>query len=397
MHARVLHVWELFMPGQFVEPHRYLTASTAVKSFVVAAQGVNVESSKLPNINCYSQGPAERFIGLGFWRNNLRRLFSPLFWTRYNRFCGRVAREVQPDVIHAHFGTTAARILPALSHFRVPAVVSFYGSDASASLRSRRWRRNYVRMLSRYDRIIVLCPEVKDRLVDALGCDPEKILLWVLPGGIEDYPYQPRPIRKDIRFIMAARFTEKKGHRFLLEAFRGFMNERSDSFLTLVGYGPDKHQIEEMVVRLGLQKNVTLIDTEAKSGFPALYYRELLASDICIQPSITASSGDDEAGPSLSMVCAQASGLPVICTRFVGVGLSMRDGETGYYCEESNSKDLLLKMKHLGSQPERWLSMGKAGSDLVHNEFSLTGQMKKLEGIYSQIAHSKIAIDGVYH
>lgn len=387
MDKKILHVWELYMAGHFVEPHRFLTElNPSVKSFVVAAQGLNTPNFEHPNITYYTRGTAGEFIQPGFWRRNLRRAFSPIFWNGFNRFCYQAANEIRPDLIHAHFGTTAAQILPTLRRYRVPSVVSFYGFDASASLRSWRWKRKLAGMLKQFDHVIVLCQEVKDRLVEVLGCDPNKVLIWMLPGGIEDYPYRPRQTRKDVRFITAARFTEKKGHRFLLEAFRKFLDEHPGASLTLMGYGPSKHTVQEMIDRLNLGKSVCLIDTELKPGFPALYYKELLKSDICIQPSIVAESGDDEAGPSLSMVCAQASGLPVICTRFIGVGISMRDGETGYYCESSDSEDLYRKMKLLSSQPEKWGPMGSAGSNLARSEFSMEGQIKKLEDIYSKIA-----------
>ncbi|GAH35667.1 unnamed protein product, partial [marine sediment metagenome] len=248
--------------------------------------------------------------------------------------------------MHAHFGTEGYKLVDLRKKIDIPLVVSFYGVDASYCLQHPCWLARFRPMFKFADRLIVLCEEVKERFT-RLGCPADKICVWNIGIDLDIFPYQKRkPHKGELKFLTAARFAEKKGYPILLKAFSILAKKKNGIHLTALGYGPlkRKRSIEQMVVDLGLKEMVTLIDTTGIEDFNQFYSQFLSSHDIYIQASITAKNGDDEAGPALTSVYAQAAGLPVITTPFAGVSRSILNNETGLIARSNSVEDLTEKM-----------------------------------------------------
>jgi colanic acid/amylovoran biosynthesis glycosyltransferase len=404
---RVIHVWDAYAPSLFDQTHPYLLNRPEHASMLLAANLIENDSTVLPNTFYLARRTVDDDILPPVWvraRRRLRREFAealrrlarssaatsiwstaPLTLSLFNRFCLAHAREFHGDLIHAHFGTTGVMALPFIRATGLPSIVTFYGVDGSASLRIARWRENFQEMFTRMGRVLVLCNAVRDRLL-AIGCPAEKLIVWNLPAGIEQYPYRPRSTSgSGVRFLIAARFVEKKGHRYLVDAFSAIVRAGIDARLTMIGYGPFRPAIEDAIRKNGLTDRVTIIDTQLASSFRDVYREALDTHDIFVLPSTTGVNGDDEGGPALTMVCAQAAGLPAICTPFPGAERSVVDGVSGLLCRQDDATSLAERMQWLVEHREAWNAIGKAGSDGVRANFSLEGQMGALLGIYRTV------------
>jgi colanic acid/amylovoran biosynthesis glycosyltransferase len=406
--VRVVHVWDAYAPSLFDQIHPYLLAQPGDASLLLAAHLIENEAAVFPNTFYMDTRRASEDIRPPFLvraRLRLRREFAeilrrlarrgagtsiwsgaPMALSTFNRFCLAQARDFHGDVVHAHFGTTAVMALPFIRATGLPSIVTFYGVDASASLRLARWRENFREMFAHVDRVLVLCDAVRDRLVD-IGCPPAKLTVWNLPAGLEQYAYAPRAASAagPVRFLIAARFVEKKGHKYLLEALETVGRSGVDARLTMIGYGPFRGALERDIARRGLVDRVTIVDTQLAASFSDIYRQALASHDIFVLPSTTGVNGDDEGGPALTMVCAQAAGLPVIATPFAGAERSLIDGVTGLFCRQDDAASLADRMLWLARRPDQWTPMGRAGSDHVRARFSLDGQMAALLGIYGEV------------
>jgi glycosyltransferase involved in cell wall biosynthesis len=405
--VRIIHVWDAYAPSLFDRSHPYLLDHPGHASLLLAANLIENDSTVLPHTFYLATRPVEEDILPPLWvraRRRLTREFAealrrlarssaatsiwaaaPLKLSLFNRFCLAHAQKFDGDLVHAHFGTTGVMALPFIRAIGLPAVVTFYGVDGSASLRIPTWRENFREMFSRMSRVLVLCDAVRDRLA-AVGCPREKLVVWNLPAGVEQYPYAPRSTTTPtVRFLIAARFVEKKGHRYLIEAFDALVRAGLDARLTMIGYGPFRPAIEEAIAARRLADRVTLVDTELASNFSELYREALRTHDIFVLPSTTGVTGDDEGGPALTMVCAQAAGLPVICTPFPGAERSVVDGVSGLLCRQDDAASLAERMRWLADHRDAWNTIGKAGSEAVRADFSLEGQMAALLDIYRTV------------
>jgi colanic acid/amylovoran biosynthesis glycosyltransferase len=382
---RVLHIWNDYSPTLFDQSHP-ACMERGIQSRLLAGHFIDNGAPLLANTFCFRSRTPEDLNATAVLVRAVRRLRRLGFWSRFGRFCMRHAEEFRPDLIHIHFGTTAAMLLPMLEATQVPVVVSLYGVDASAVLKDPKWLARYRRLFERASMLIVLCESVADRLA-GFGCRRKKIRQYNLPAGIENYPFRQRRFDGTTRFLIAARFTEKKGHAVLLKAFREVIAKRQDVHLTVMGYGPSEW-LALMIRDLRLESSTSLINNGLTADFVGLFNKTLAEHDVFLAPSTTAKDGDDEGGPALTMVAAQAAGLPVIATPFVGAELSLLDGETGIYCRQDDVQSLANCMLELCAQPAKWQELGEAGSRLVGREFSRTGQTDKLLQFYEEAAAS---------
>lgn len=381
---KVSHVWADFHPGLFAYPHEYLL-SKGWDSKTFASALIQKNSAPPEEFYAYSTKELEHVNEPGLARKVMNKFMEPFFWKLYNKWIGNHEAFKGTKIIHAHFGQIGVRILPLLERTNLPLVVSFYGVDGSRLLREPKWVDGYKKMFQYTGAAVVLCEEVKTRLMN-IGLAEDKIFLWRIPIELDTYKYQPRTPSDEVKFIIAARFVEKKGYPFVLEAFHRMLKEGKKVKLTMIGYGPERAQIEEDVSRRNLGEYTKIYDTKVQGNFPEFYNEQLKQHDIFLLPSTTAKKGDDEGGPALTLVAAQAAGLPVICTPFPGAEMSVIENETGLFCEFDDAESLYRKMNFLYDHPEEWNRLGEAGSRYVGRGFATEPQMEEMISIYKAVA-----------
>ena len=97
------------------------------------------------------------------------------------------------------------------------------------------------------------------------------------------------------------RFHDQKNHHFLIDVFSQVCKLIPNSRLLLLGVGPLLSDIREKVKALGLDKNVLFLEQRPN------VQDYLSASDLFVFPSLYE-------GLPLTLVEAQASGLPIVCS-----------------------------------------------------------------------------------
>ena len=288
--------------------------------------------------------------------------------------------------MHLHFGTTAATLEQLDSLPNLPMVVSFYGVDASASLRDPNILSAYRSIFKKASVLHVLCDEVQQRLV-AVGCPAEKIRIANLPANLEHIPNIGVEPADRTRFLIPARFVEKKGHVVLLTAFKRLLNDGYPVSLTCYGYGPVEW-LQRCVAELGLAQTVQILNNQQTSNFMAEYVSLLRQHDVVLAPSIRSKTGDDEGGPALSLVMAQAAGKPVIVSDFPGSERSVTDGKQGLVVAVGDATELQKAMTEMVGNHTLWQRFGRAGRQRVVNEFSDVAYWASLQTWYRDSAHA---------
>lgn len=297
---------------------------------------------------------------------------------RISRAVADAALDAGASVVHAHFGMAGAEL--AHRSDLPPLITTFYGVDASACLRDPQWLDRYEPLFARGRYFIVLAEAVADRLVSR-GVERDRVRVWNIGLDLHRYPQVPLRGRDGtLRILCAARFTEKKGHGILLSALRE-LRRSVDARVTLLGYG-HRDVLARMVAEAGIGDHVTLEDTTGRD-FHQLMSRAVRDHDVMALPSTVSRDGDDEAGPALTVVYAQASGLPVVVTPFVGSERSVVDGETGFLCKES-PESLAERLAFVHEKPEIARRVGEAAAIAVREQFGLERQRQALDTLYRE-------------
>lgn len=376
----IAHIYTRYSPSVIHDLHNELLKRGNFLSVLLAEKYIPNSKPIFPHTYYFRTVPG----GDVFQR--LDRLISDNFIYRNMAaaFFESKLKTSEASIIHAHFGMAGCAIMDTAKKYKLPLVVTFYGVDGSFCLKDKMWAPRFKKLFTVADRIVVLCDEVKKRIMD-FGYPEEKIRLWNCLEDIDFYTYSKRPVQRPLNYIIAARFVEKKGYPLLLNAFARLAKEFNDVRLTIIGYGDGRRRIIKIIKQLGIDGLITIIPTDNNPDFHSIYKEALSQSHIFVLPSITAKNGDDEGGPALTLIAAQASGLPVIATRFPGAERSIIDGQTGIYCEPDPGS-VYEKMRYLYERPELWDELGSRASAYVKKEFCVKTQVEKMESLYKELS-----------
>jgi len=370
--VKVLSVWDQRISSEDILEQLLIDADIELESFV---RELDINTSELKPWLTFQKTAKSNFINKHFLIGRLLRLCS---FIRMKKLVNKKIETFQPDILLCHFGQTGARFIKKAKKNKLPFVVIFYGHDISAALRSRRWRFNYRQFKNLTGTIIVLCVEAKQRLVQ-FGCRPESIVIWNLPlrfdFSIRD---QPEIFNSPLQLVTAGRFVEKKGYPTLFAVIKKLRVEGINVILHAFGYGADFERIETMAREADVIECINWHRNLIGQDFKEKYITTLRNADLFLLASEIASNGDDEGGPALTLVIAQALGIPVVTTAFPGHEVTVVDGVTGFICEEPIVDNMVDHVRRLCDEFVFFQNVGKAGAIKAREEFDENKQTKTL-------------------
>jgi len=176
----------------------------------------------------------------------------------------------------------------------------------------------------------------------------------------------------DVVFGTVARFTEQKGHRYLIEAAKKVVKSNGSAHFVLVGDGPLREEIEIMIKDMGVEKHFHLL------GFRTDVDRLLNSFDVFVLPSLY------EGLPN-AVLEAMAAGLPVIATAVDGTPEAVLHRETGLLVKSKDSEVLADSILTLCNNEKMRKEFGEKGRLRVEEHFSWQGEVTKFASLYKEI------------
>ncbi|WP_374564816.1 glycosyltransferase, partial [Nitrosomonas sp.] len=181
--------------------------------------------------------------------------------------------------------------------------------------------------------------------------------------------------KRTVLLGIVGRLTAVKGHIHLLNAIRILVGKGSDVHLIVVGEGPLRSQLEGLVVKFQIHKNVIFVGHQSDiSDF-------IEAMDILVLPSL------NEGIPML-LLEALALSRPIVASRTGGIPEVIEDGKSGLLVEPGNflaiaeAIDLLIRQKDQADQ------FGRTGQRRVSQNFTASLMAEKTARLYRQLVGS---------
>ena len=175
--------------------------------------------------------------------------------------------------------------------------------------------------------------------------------------------------------VQVANLRAEKAYPVMLEAARVATESDPDLVVLAVGQGPLEHDVRAMHAKLGLGDSVRLLGY--RSDIPDL----LAAAD-----AFTLSS--DFEGFPVSVMEAQAAGLPIVATAVGGIPDAVSEGVEGFLVPPQRPDRLATAWLALVRDPDLRMQMGRRAS--VRSEaYDIRVAASRMESVYSNLVDDR--------
>jgi colanic acid/amylovoran biosynthesis glycosyltransferase len=292
-------------------------------------------------------------------------------------------RALDPALMHAHFGPDGLRALPLARKLGLPLIITFHGSDATATdvrhvaapFGHRRYlvQRSVVR---REGTLFIAVSEFIRRKLLEQHFPAEKLRVHYI--GVDTKLFSPGRGEQETTVLFVGRLANRKGAEFLIRAMEHLQKEDRDAELVLIGDGPLRGELERRAKRT--LRRYKFLGTQS----PQVVREWLDRAAVFCAPSITARSGEAEA---FGMVFAEAQAMekPVVSFATGGISEAVLHGETGFLAPDRDWRTLAQYLSLLLKNADLRRKFGVLGRQRVLRLFDLNTQTSALEKTYEDV------------
>jgi len=279
---------------------------------------------------------------------------------------GKILREFQPDVVHAHM-RTGLLLAWVWRRFRRFVLVGHVHNvhDRSSIL------------MGLADRIIVVSQSVAATM-EGQGIAPHKIRV-VLNRTLQN---QRQPQLDEIQpvqlqhpaIVTVAGMTSRKGIAELIEAFESVGRKFPTAHLYLVGDGPERNIFEQRAQQSLFHDRIHF------EGFQAVPQAYMLSADVFVLASRRESFG-------LVLIEARQTGCAIVATNVDGISEALDDGRAGVMVPPQSPEALARAISSLiGSEDERdaWRKQALNGIE----DYRVSVMAGEVQSVYEELSLS---------
>jgi D-inositol-3-phosphate glycosyltransferase len=283
----------------------------------------------------------------------------------------RITRDVDYDLIHAHYWLSGVVGLTLRERWAVPMLQMFH---TLGDLKNRVARRaadlepavrldEEARVIASAERLVAASVAERAYLVRHAGADPERIA--VVPCGVDTELFTPGDagdarralgLSGDPLILYVGRLAPIKGLETLLDAIAVLARRGRHVRLAVVGGEADEpldgHEagLRARIAALGIGDLVSFVGPQPQDSLRTHY----VAADVTVLPSHYESFG-------MVALEAMACGSAVVASRVGGLTTTVRDGVTGFLVSEGDVNALAGRLETLLGDPDLRWRLGREG------------------------------------
>ncbi len=319
----------------------------------------------------------------------------------------RIIRKEKPDIVHTH--TAKAGFIGRFAAYfaKTPIIIHTFHGHVFHSYFSK-WKTKLFLFIERRlakisDGIIAISEQQKHELGTVFKvCKPEKIK--VIPLGFDLTPFftDTENKRKDFRtrykikddelaIGLVGRMVPIKNHALFIQAIARILDNKevqsSKLRFFLVGDGAERKNIENLCNTL----NISFSDANQIDFIPATitftgYQNKIDWVNAGLDILVLTSKNE---GTPVSLIEAQASGLPVVSTRVGGVENIVIENETALLCQSDNLNEFTEKLLYLIQNPEKRENMRGKGRQNVLPKYHYTRLVQDIDQYYQLLLYGR--------
>ncbi len=243
-----------------------------------------------------------------------------------------------------------------------------------------KFKKAYIKRSRMVDKIIVISEVIKKELIEELNIDSNKVEVVYTGIDLDDfYPLEKKAVetkKKEFGFYKESkivgyvgRLHREKGIDVLIHAFSELAKRFDPIYLIVIGQGPERKNLEELVFRLGLERKVLFFG-----------YREDISvlvnmMDVFVLPSsIRESFG-------IALIEAMAAAKVVVASNIGGIPEIIKDKENGFLFDVGKERQLSDLISRVLSDEKLKDKIEKNALRTVREKFSKEKMISDLENI----------------
>lgn len=314
--------------------------------------------------------------------------FGRLAYLRYLPRVKKLAREIKPDLVHAHFITSygfwGARVAPSFSSAKnrhIPLVLTAWGSDVTQSLNSALYSR--VASYSLHRAVAITAPSLF--LKNSIG-ELDSVAharTTVIPFGLDFDKIDAALAKRNrtdnlVRVLFFKPIKSLYGPEVLIEAFTKAAESNPKLRLTIAGRGNMTHALRALASRLRVQDRI-----EFPGFVPFDEAYEFIANhDIMAMPTLLPE------GFGMAALEASALGLPVITTDIGAPPEIVQHEATGILVPPGDKEALADALSRLAADDSLRRKLGEHGRTVARIHFQWNHSVDRMCELYGRFLSS---------
>jgi glycosyltransferase involved in cell wall biosynthesis len=177
--------------------------------------------------------------------------------------------------------------------------------------------------------------------------------------------------------VAVGRLIPKKGFDNLLRAFASIVQKKSQYKLKIVGEGPERKRLKELIEQLSLENNIELLGWRDADETIELINR----AAILVAPSVIAEDGDRD-GIANVILEAFANRTPVIASGLDSISEAVENRRTGLLVKPSDMAELARATKELLNDKVLLSRLSNNAYEMVLMNFNSVENTKQLAKLF---------------
>lgn len=166
-----------------------------------------------------------------------------------------------------------------------------------------------------------------------------------------------------------ANFYKNKGLEYLIGAVKKFKEDGKNYNFVIIGDGPEKHNIEELIKKYGLENTVHL------TGMISDAYKFLKSFDLLVLPSV-------KEGQPWVILEAMAAEVPIVATNIAGIPETIENEKSGFLVEPADSIALANAIEKTLTHPSLAQECVRNALNAVKEKFNIEKMIIKNEELF---------------
>ncbi|MBE0634176.1 N-acetyl-alpha-D-glucosaminyl L-malate synthase BshA, partial [Candidatus Bathyarchaeota archaeon] len=289
----------------------------------------------------------------------------------------RVTKRENLDFINVHYSlphSTAAQLSREIT--KKPYITTLHGSDVTILGSDPSYEPINTMSIEASDAITTVSKYMAEEAKTSLGIEKE---IHVIPNFVDEEIYQPAPCHlletprpRAITLVHVSNFRPVKRIEDLIYSMCILTKKEPNAQLILVGDGPDRHNIERLIDKLDLRRNIRVTG----------YRSDVAAMMNCADALVLCS--ETENAP-LTILEGMSCGLPIIATNVGGIPEQVQDGVNGLLVPLKHPEEIAEAALKLNSDEKLLARMGENARKTVLEKYTKEIVLKQYLEVYNSV------------